>query len=125
MDVWVMPNRQLTIYELKNLANPLLNEVRKKLVKLSGGDERLHWALRRKVAKELGYDERGKPMHRVALKKRKHRKQDGRCCTCDNPLPKTGAILDRLEAMAGYTDSNTRLLCPDCDTKVQRERGYK
>lgn len=120
-----MSNRQLTPQELERLANPLLNEVRSKLATLSGGDQHLLWALRRKIAKELGYDERGKPMHRVALKKRKRSEQDNLCAICKEMLPLDGAVLDRLEAMIGYTDSNTRLLCPGCDVKTQRNRGYK
>jgi hypothetical protein len=34
------------------------------------------------------------------------------------------AVLDRIEAMAGYTAENTRLIHPECDTAVQRSRGY-
>jgi len=33
-------------------------------------------------------------------------------------------VLDRLEAMPGYTLENTRLLCPECDKKVQTERRF-
>jgi hypothetical protein len=119
-----MANRQLTGEELEALAAPLLNEVRARLVTLSAGDTQLLWALRRKLAKKLGYDERGKPMYRVALK-RKRRDQENLCAICRGILPFDGAVLDRLEAMSGYTDINTRLVCPSCDAKVQRERGYK
>jgi hypothetical protein len=35
-----------------------------------------------------------------------------------------GAVLDRLEAMLGYTPENTRLLCPKCNARVQEERKY-
>lgn len=120
-----MPNRQLTNDELENLAHPMLKQMRGKLEELSGGDEELLWALRRKIAKELGYDERGKPMQRAALKKMKRREQDNLCVICKGTLPLDGAVLDRLEAMGGYTDSNTRLLCPSCDVNVQQRRGYK
>jgi hypothetical protein len=34
-------------------------------------------------------------------------------------------VLDRHEAMRGYTAENTRLLCVDCDSEVQRGRGYR
>ena len=120
-----MPNRQLAEHELQNLAYPLLKEIRAKLEKLSGDDEELLWALRRKITKELGYDERGKPAHRTALKKRKRKEQENLCALCQEPLPEEGAVLDRLEAMGGYTDENTRVLCPGCNWKVQKERGFK
>jgi hypothetical protein len=35
------------------------------------------------------------------------------------------SVLDRIEAMKGYTAENTRVLCQPCDTTVQIERGYK
>jgi hypothetical protein len=53
-----MANRQLTKAELQEVVAPLLTSVRARLVKLSGGDPALLWALRRKHAKELTYDER-------------------------------------------------------------------
>jgi hypothetical protein len=120
-----MPNRQLTTEELNSLFRPLLEDVRSKLRLASAGDNDLFWALRRKLTKELGYDERGKPMFRRQLKALKRGEQGGRCAICAEPLPETGAVLDRIEAMPGYTPANTRLLCPACDLKVQVERGYK
>ena len=120
-----MPNRQLTSTELESLARPLLKQIRGTLEEMSAGDQQLLWALRRKVAKELIYDERGKPLHRIALKKRKRREQENLCLICKSMLPLDGAVLDRLEAMLGYTDINTRLLCSGCDLTIQRERGYK
>jgi hypothetical protein len=120
-----MPNRQLTASELENLARPLLSEVRVRLAALSGGDADLLWALRRKLYKELTYDERKKPMARTALKKQKRKEQNNICALCQTQLPTKGAVLDRLEAMHGYTPGNTRLLCPTCDSEVQTERGYK
>lgn len=119
-----MPNRQLTQQELETLARPLLAEVRERLRVLSGGDADLLWALRRKVFKELVYDERGKPMQRVALKKAKREEQRELCALCQQRLPIKGSVLDRLEAMGGYTHENTRILCPQCDTRVQTERRY-
>jgi hypothetical protein len=120
-----MPNRQLTSHELETLALPLLKEMRSKLATLSRGDQHLLWALRRKIAKELVYDERRKPAHRIALKKRKRKEQNNLCAICKEALPPSGAILDRFEAMGGYTASNTRLLCPTCDVNVQSQRAYK
>src|SRR5207249_2365341 len=103
---------------------PILEEVRARLSGASGGDRQLLWALRRKLAKELTYDERGKPMHRVKLKALKRGEQSGRCALCGEPLPERNAVLDRTEAMLGYTPENTRLLCPRCDHNVQVERGF-
>lgn len=98
--------------------------VRAKLQELSGNDGSLLWALRRKLAKELLYDERGKPMHRKLLKSSKRGEQQNRCAVCQGELPSKNAVLDRLEAMKGYTAENTRLICPECDVKIQTERGY-
>ena len=119
-----MPNRQLTSSELTDLFAPLIKEVRARLDELSGGQPDLHWALRRKLAKELGYDERGKPMQRRTLKALKRGQQGGLCAICKQPLPEKDVILDRLEAMAGYTEGNTRLLCRSCDYQVQAERRF-
>lgn len=117
-------NRILTKAELDELFVPLLAAVRSRLVELAAGDADLLWALRRKLSKELVYDERSKPMQRRALKARKRKAQDGLCAACSEPLPTVGAVLDRFRAMDGYTDANTRLLCPTCDTRIQGERGY-
>jgi hypothetical protein len=120
-----MPNRQLTTEELNAVFRPLLEDVRSKLRMASGGDTDFFWALRRKLTKELAYDERGKPMFRRQLKALKRGEQGGKCAICVDALPETNAVLDRIEAMLGYTPTNTRLLCPPCDLKVQVERGYK
>ncbi len=119
-----MPTRQLTPHELEHLANPLLAEVRAKLRTLCGDDAELLWALRRKIAKHLIYDERGTPMQRRKLKQEKLKEQKGACLLCSESLPARGAVLDRLETMLGYTSQNTRLLCPKCDARVQEERKY-
>src|SRR5208282_414462 len=62
-----VPNRQLNKDELA-LVKPLLDEIRGRLEVLSGGDRKLLFAYRRKVVKELGYDERSKPVARAKLK---------------------------------------------------------
>jgi ribosomal protein L44E len=121
----IVANRQLTTEELEQLFAPLAEEVRLRLVELSAGDEKLLWALRRKLFKELAYDERGKPLHRRKLKDLKRAEQNNKCAVCGGPLPAKYAVLDRLEAMAGYTAENTRLICQPCDTQVQTMRGYK
>jgi len=123
-DAYRTSNRILTKHELETLFAPLLGDVRTLLVDLAAGDADLFWALRRKLSKELVYDERSKPIQRRALKTRKRKAQDGLCAACSEPLPTVGAVLDRFRAMDGYTDANTRLLCPTCDTRIQGERGY-
>jgi ribosomal protein L44E len=120
-----MANRQLSAAELEGIFSPLVAEVRKLLNELSAGDPELLWALRRKLFKELTYDERGKPMLRRKLKELKRAEQDNKCGECGKSLPYKYAVLDRMEAMKGYTPENTRLLCQDCDTKIQVRRGYK
>ena len=118
-----MANPRLTNEQL-NLANSILEEVRERITELAAGDEALRWALRRKVAKELVYDERGKPNHRSTLKALKRQLQDGLCPECGKPLPDTYCVLDRKEALLGYTAENTRLLCQLCDHRIQKERGF-
>jgi ribosomal protein L44E len=119
-----MPNRNLNATELREIFNPLFEEVKSRLNQLSGGDAALLWALRRKLAKELSYLERGKPLDRKILKAIKRAEQGGKCAICSQDLPEQGAELDRFEAMLGYTATNTRLLCHDCHWKVQRERHF-
>lgn len=119
-----MPNRRLTEDELTSLARPLIEEVRAKLKAMADGQPDLHWALRRKLYKELVYDERSKPAQRVALKRKKRLEQKQLCKICQQPLPSKGSVLDRLEAMKGYTIENTRLICSSCDTKTQTDRHY-
>ena len=109
-----MPNRQLTPEELNKLFAPLIDEVRTKLLTLSDGDVDLHWALRRKLARTLSYDERSTPMQRRNLKARKRQEQGGKCAVCSSELPATYGVLDRFEAMKGYTVENTRLICRPC-----------
>ena len=120
-----MHNRRLTEQEIENIAAPFLAEVRQKLQDAAADDETLLWALRRYIKIRLEHDERGKPIERRALKQRKRKEQGGRCPVCQGLLPEKGAVLDRLEAMGGYTMENTRLLCQDCDQKIQKGRGYK
>src|SRR5436305_9062600 len=117
-----MANRHLTPSEIEAVFAPLLSSVRDRLQQLSAGDPELMWALRRKLAKELSYDERGKPMQRKLLKAHLLARQHGNCASCHDPLPSKGAVLDRHEAMKGYTPENTQLLCPACDTQQQESR---
>ena len=118
-----MPNRTLTPSELE-LARALLKDIRERLSVLSGGDAELLFAYRRKIAKELGYNERSGPMARRKLKSQKRKEQDGLCARCREKLPDKYAVLDRLAASKGYTIENTRLICEACDREVQSERRY-
>ena len=119
-----MPNRTLSPDELLN-ANELLDEIRARLASLAGDDSALLFPYRRKIYKELTCDERGKPAHRQKLKALKRDQQAGRCAECADPLPDRYAVLNRLHAQLQYTADNTRLLCPECDTRIQAQRGYK
>jgi len=119
-----MPNRQLSQSEIETLFAPLLASIRSNLQQLSGGNGELLWALRRKLTKELSYDERGKPIQRKLLKALKRGEQKNLCALCATELPERNAVLDRLEAMKWYTAENTRLLCQSCDLNVQEKRGY-
>ena len=119
-----MANPRLTDKQRDNLFAPLIAQVRELIRNASDGDTSLYWALRRKLYKELSYDERGTPSHRKALKKRLRKLQNGLCSHCNNPLPESGAVNDRIDAIAGYTDDNVLLVCPDCDTSIQQSRGY-
>jgi hypothetical protein len=118
-----MPNRKLTPEELQR-ARELLALVRTKLEELSGGDRDLLFAYRRKIYKELTYDERDKPMVRRQLKALKRREQGGICPVCKKPLPETYCVLDRTEAAKGYTAENTRLICQNCDVESQASKRY-
>lgn len=119
-----MPNRNLTADELAT-ANQLLDEIRRRLADLANGDNALLFAYRRKIYKELTYDERGKPAQRNQLKAFKRGEQRGLCALCAQPLPAKNAVLDRLDAATGYTPENTRLICEPCDRQNQTARGFK
>ncbi len=120
-----MPTRKLTD-EQRSRIRPLLERVRESLKEMSGDDPELLFAYRRKIAKELNYDERGKPAKRRALRLRKFNSQEGSCPLCGKPLPPSGfdAILDKLDGMGGYTERNVRLIHRECDLRTQRERAF-
>ena len=118
-----MANRQLNPDEL-TVARSLLDEIRAKLSVLAGDDKELLFAYRRKIYKELGYDERSKPTVRRALKDKKWKEQRGLCSICNKELPMTYTVLDRLNAVDGYTSENTRLIHQECDVSFQQSKGY-
>lgn len=96
-----MANRTLDAAQ-RSLADQLLLALREQLKALSGGDPELLFAFRRKMAKELSYDER----RRASSSTR-------------------SSVLDRFVESAGDTPENTRLICQSCDTETQASRGYQ
>jgi len=119
-----MPNRNLTPGELKQ-ADKLLVQIRTRLRQLAGGDPLLLFAYRRKVAKELQYDERGKPAQRNKLKALKWGLQGRRCAHCGKEMPLKYSELDRKNAAVGYTEKNTELVHAKCHHERQAAKGYK
>jgi len=119
-----MPNPQLNEIQLKQ-ANILLDKIRKEIKTLAGNDTELIFAFRRKIRKMLMYDERGTPITRRKLKDLMWKRQKGICPVCKKELPEKYAVLDRFKAIKGYTEENVRLICSDCDKKIQEDRGYK
>jgi len=115
--------RRLTESELEK-ARAILAMTRNQIARVAGTDQSLLWALRRKVYKELVYDERSKPMARRMLKFKLFARQKGLCAGCAGELPEKYSILDRREAMKGYTEVNCKLLCSECDRKAQAKRKY-
>lgn len=118
-----MPNRNLTPDELKR-ANELLADIRERLIKLAAGDHFLLFAYRRKIAKELGYDERGKPGVRKLLKALKWGQQNRKCAHCGEEMPLKTSELDRKNAAGGYTEQNTELVHHLCHQERQAAKGY-
>ena len=97
----------------------LLEEIRARIDAVADGDEAVRFQMRRYVARRLEFDERGTPTQRRRLKDLKWKFQRGLCYECAQPLPKRGAELHRLQAMDGYTEANTQLLCRACHEKAQ------
>lgn len=120
---YVSPTRRLTPAERTDKADPIVTKVREMIRDAAMGDAELEFAIRRRVWNKIGQDERSLKI-RIALKKLKRKKQNGECALCGKPLPAKGSVLDRLKTMDLYTEPNTRLLCPDCDRRVQEERRY-
>jgi hypothetical protein len=118
-----MPNRNLNVDELRR-ANELLRDIRERLVNLASSDPLLLFAYRRKIVKELGYDERGKPGERAKLKALKWGQQNGKCPDCPDPLPLKYSELDRKNAADGYTVENTELVHAKCHQARQAAKGY-
>ena len=82
------------------------------------------FAYRRKVVKELGYDERGKPGARSKLKAIKWGLQSRKCAHCNIEMPLRYSELDRKNAADGYTLENTDLVHAKCHQERQAAKGY-
>jgi hypothetical protein len=119
----IVPNRNLTQGELKK-ANELLAEIRGRLTVLAGNDPLLMFAYRRKVVKELGYDERSNPTARAKLKSLKWHRQERRCAECGREMPLKYSELDRMNAAERYTEQNTELVHAKCHQARQAAKGY-
>lgn len=119
-----MPNRQLNAAEM-TAVNALLSSFRQQIKDLAGKDSHLEFAIRRKIFKELSYDERGKPLARRKLKKLMWEKQGRRCAHCKEEMDVAYSELDRTEAAMGYVETNVRLIHAKCHHSDQAEKGYR
>jgi hypothetical protein len=94
------------------------------LATLAGEDTSLLFAYRRKIAKELSYDERGKPAQRKKVKAIRWGLQGGKCAHCGEDLPLKNSELDRKNAEDGYTVENTELVHAQCHDARQASNNY-
>jgi RNase P subunit RPR2 len=92
----------------------ILEQARRLIDSAAVDDPDLRHQIRRYIIKRLEFDERGTPTQRRKLKDLKRKFQRGLCYACAQPLPEKGAELHRLQAIEGYTETNTRLLCRAC-----------
>ncbi len=100
--------------EDRQKAIQILEQARSLIDSAAADDPELRFQLRRYILKRLEFDERGTPTQRRKLKDLKRKFQRGLCYECAQPLPEKGAELHRLQALEGYTEANTRLLCHAC-----------
>ena len=119
-----MANPRLTKEQRDGLFAPLFARLKADLVALSAGDDRVLWALRRKLTKELMHLERNTPAARNKLKALMWAKQHGACAICAQPMPQKGSELDRFDAFLGYVESNVRLVHHECHISDQASKGY-
>jgi hypothetical protein len=97
-----MPGVRLTP-EQAEAANALLKDIVNRLEELSGGSAQLLFSMRRRIFIRLSYAERGTPALRKKLKEIKRKQQLGRCAIGQEDLPASGAELDRIDPVLGYT----------------------
>jgi hypothetical protein len=103
---------------------PLLEKIRADIRELAGDDETVVFQMRRYIGKRLEFDERGTPTVRRRLKNLKWKLQRGLCAVCKEALPIHGSELDRTEAILGYTEENTRLVCHNCHRSTQEAKDF-
>jgi hypothetical protein len=106
--------------EDRRKAIAILDQTRAQIEAAASEDPDLRFQLRRYILKRLEFDERGTPTQRRKLKDLKRKFQRGLCYECAEPLPARGAELHRLQAVEGYTEANTWLLCRECHQKAQQ-----
>jgi hypothetical protein len=102
----------------------ILEQLRERIVAVTGEDRERLFQMRRYILKRLEFDERGTPTQRRKLKEAKRKSQLGLCALCHTALPNRGAELDRFRAIDGYTARNTQLVCHSCHQKAEAERGF-
>jgi hypothetical protein len=105
-------------HEDRAKALQILEQTRAQIDAAAADDPERRFQLRRYILKRLEFDERGTPTQRRKLKDLKRKFQRGLCYECAQPLPAKGAELHRLQAVEGYTEANTRLLCRACHEKA-------
>jgi hypothetical protein len=93
-------------------------------VALTAGDPHLLFAYRRKIVKELIYDERGKPIARAKMKALKWGQQNGKCVHCGEALELKYSELERRSPIDGYTAENTELVHAKCHQARQAAKDY-
>ena len=69
-------------------------------------------------------NERGNPVRRRTLKKRKMKEQSGKCAECGGDILLLRSELDLKVAMDGYTSKNTELVHAYCHYKRQHANDY-
>jgi hypothetical protein len=84
----------------------------------------LLFAYRRKIVKELGYDERSKPVVRAKLKSLKWELQNHTCAHCHENMAMAYSELDRKNAADGYCVENTELIHAKCRQARQATKHY-
>jgi hypothetical protein len=116
--------RHLGEGEQQKATKLLLSFIRSKLISLSRSDPDLLFAYRRKIYKELIYDERGKPMYRRKLKQEKWGEQKGKCAVCRRAMPLKDSEMDRIKPMKRYTLKNIRVVHHDCHRQLQEKLRF-
>jgi hypothetical protein len=102
----------------------ILDRVRTDLTALAGSDQNTLHHARRYLMKRLEFDERGTPADRNKLKLTLMAVQQGKCTSCNEPLPPRGSELDRKDPVLGYTEENCKLIHHECHRKAQAAKNF-